>query len=152
MDQTLLLQLLPFVVGLNVLLIGLCIWLTLRVSKLTQGSGGQSLESHIHSILQTHQTHTKTFTDHVARLQSLEQKIKNAVRHVSAIRFDPLDGMGDGKQSFALAILDEEGNGAVISSLNARDRVRVFAKPIQNFTSSHELSEEEKRAIAGNQK
>ena len=114
-----------------------------------KGNSGQSLEQHINTILNEHQIHRQQFNEHVNRLKTLENKIKSAVRHVSAIRFDALDGMGDGKQSFTLAILDEEGNGAVVSSLNARERVRVFAKPIQNFTSTHELTEEEKRAIAG---
>jgi hypothetical protein len=74
--------------------------------------------------------------------------MRRAIRNVQTIRFDPFEGSGSGKQSFAIALLDDDGNGAVVSSLHARDNVRVFAKPISEFNSPHELSIEELRAIA----
>lgn len=129
----------------SLLLIG---WIIVRINKLTKGGNGASLEDHINAILHTHQLHNSQFSSIEKKVQSLEEKMRTAIRKVSTIRFDPLGGMGDGKQSFVVALLDEEGNGAVISSLNARDKVRVFAKPIQKFNSPHELSEEEKRAVS----
>lgn len=135
--------------GAHAFSILLIVWFAIRINKLTKGGDGKSLEQHIETILNTHQKHTNQFSALDAKVQSLQDKMRSAVRKVSTIRFDPLDGMGDGKQSFVVALLDDEGNGAVISSLNARDKVRVFAKPIQQFTSTHELSEEEKRAVQG---
>ncbi|NIT70429.1 DUF4446 family protein, partial [candidate division KSB1 bacterium] len=58
---------------------------------------------------------------------------------VGTVRFNPFKGTGGG-QSFAAAFLSEHGNGVVISTLYSRERVSVFAKPIQSFASEYELT------------
>jgi len=69
------------------------------------------------------------------------------VRGVGVVRFNPFTAQG-GNQSFAAAFLDEQGSGVVLSTLYARDRVGVYAKPVDNGSSSFELTEEEKEAIS----
>lgn len=146
-------QLSPVLMGLiggNVLLALACVYLFARISKLTKGADGASLEEKIKNVLSQNVAYGQHFTKVDGRLASLEDRMKRVVRNVKTNRFDPFEGAGGntGKQSFAVALLDDEGNGAVISSLHAHDKVRVFAKPISNFNSPHELSEEEKRVIA----
>ena len=64
------------------------------------------------------------------------------------VRFNPFSGDGSGgNQSFAAAFLDEKGSGVVLSSLYARDRVGLYAKPIEKGASSFELTKEEKEAL-----
>ena len=64
------------------------------------------------------------------------------------VRFNPFKGTGaGGNQSFATALLNENGDGVVLSSLYSRERVSVYAKPVQKFSSEYELSGEEKQAI-----
>src|SRR3989344_6036819 len=46
-----------------------------------------------------------------------------------------------------IIILDEEGDGLVISSLYSRERMSIFAKPVKNGKSEYELSTEEKEAL-----
>ena len=60
--------------------------------------------------------------------------------------FNPFPDQGS-NQSFAIGMLDEEGNGLVISSLYSRERISVFAKPVKNGKSEYELSTEEKEAL-----
>ncbi len=82
-------------------------------------------------------------------LLTVETRLKKSVQGVHTIRFNPFKnstGSG-GNQSFATALLDEQGNGVIISSLYARDHVSIFAKPISNGTSEYELSEEETQAV-----
>jgi len=43
--------------------------------------------------------------------------------------------------------LNKKGSGVIISSLYTRDKVSVFAKPIENWQSKYELSEEEKDVL-----
>ena len=50
-------------------------------------------------------------------------------------------------QSFAIALLDDARDGVVISSLHGRANTRVFAKPVSNGESAHNLSDEETQAI-----
>jgi len=68
------------------------------------------------------------------------------VRKVGIIRFNPFKESG-GDQSFSIALLDENDNGVVITSLYGRQDNKVFAKPVRNGKSKYLLSEEERRAI-----
>ena len=62
------------------------------------------------------------------------------------MRFNPFADTG-GDQSFAIALLDAEGNGVVLSSLHSRTDTRIFAKQVQGGRSRHQLSDEEQDAI-----
>lgn len=83
----------------------------------------------------------------VNRLQhELERLAQRSIQKVGLIRFNPFADTG-GDQSFAIALLDAEGNGIVLSSLHGRADTRVFAKQVQAGRSRHALSEEEQDAI-----
>ncbi len=77
---------------------------------------------------------------------SLERRTQNSIQHIGLVRFNPFEDTGS-DQSFAIALLDDEQDGVVVSSLHGRANTRVFAKPVQHAVSSHQLSEEEERAI-----
>lgn len=136
---------------LSVLAIVLGVWLVLverRLRKLLAGKDAQSLESVIGELgkdiraLERFQTNTTSY------LADAEKRIKRSVQGVETIRFNAFRGNGEGgNQSFAIALLSENGDGAVISSIYARDRVSVFAKPVKNFSSEVEMTEEENEAV-----
>ena len=69
-----------------------------------------------------------------------------ALRHVGVVRYDAFGDMG-GRLSFSAALLDEAGNGLVISSINGRSETRTYAKPLVDLRSDHTLSPEEQDAI-----
>ena len=120
--------------------------LTRRIGALTKGSGAASLESTItdtHTRVTKLEERSKTVE---AALNNLDQRIGTAVRSVVVRRFDPFENAG-GQQSFATALLDESGNGVVISGIHARDSVRVYAKDVKGFISERELSTDEQKAI-----
>src|SRR6267143_7317383 len=68
----------------------------------------------------------------------LEGLSQRSIQKVGVIRFNPFADTG-GDQSFAIALLDAEGNGLVLSSLHSRTDTRVFAKQVANGRSSHAL-------------
>lgn len=72
--------------------------------------------------------------------------LDGAVQRVGVVRFDAFDDIG-GRLSFAVALLSEEGNGVVISSINGRQESRSYAKPVAAGNSSYNLSAEERDAI-----
>ena len=87
-------------------------------------------------------------TEMEAYLTSVESRLKNSVQSVHTVRFNPFQGQGaGGNQSFATAFLNEHGDGVIVSSLYGREHVSVFAKPVKNHASEHELSDEEKEAL-----
>jgi hypothetical protein len=80
------------------------------------------------------------------RLKSLETKMESAKRFVGVVRYDAFEDVG-GSQSFALAVYDEKGDGAVVTSMVGRTDCRVYAKEIKRGKSERELSAEEQLAI-----
>ncbi|MBU1944819.1 MAG: DUF4446 family protein [Actinobacteria bacterium] len=74
------------------------------------------------------------------------RRLAGAVQHVGVVRFDAFRDMG-GMLSFAVALLDDRGNGLVFSSIYGRSDSRTYAKPIVERSSSYELSPEEREAI-----
>ena len=79
-------------------------------------------------------------------LHIINQKLKKSIRGLELIRFNPFPDQG-GMQSFAIGMQNEEGDGIVMSSLYARDRMSVFAKPIKKGKSEYELTKEETEVI-----
>lgn len=75
-----------------------------------------------------------------------EGLIEGAVRHVGVVRYDAFEDVG-GRLSFSCALLDDHGNGVVMTSINGRQDTRVYAKPIVDARSQYNLSVEEEEAI-----
>jgi hypothetical protein len=78
--------------------------------------------------------------------RGLAEGLQGAVQRVSLLRYDAFEDVG-GRLSFSCALLNERGDGVVVTSINGRQDTRVYAKPVQGGTSDHNLSEEEERAI-----
>ncbi len=74
-------------------------------------------------------------------------QLRKSVTHCKIKRFNPFPGQG-GNHSFSAAWLDQKGDGLVISGLYTRDKVNVYAKPITDHSSVHELTEEESAVIS----
>jgi hypothetical protein len=99
--------------------------------------------------------HTKTIEDFVKYkaesteyMKSLDGRIKKKTANASTLRFNPFQGEGiGGNQSFSSVFADEEGDGVIITSMHARERTNIFAKPLKKWVSDYQLSEEEKEAI-----
>ena len=79
-------------------------------------------------------------------LDIAREMAKNSIQKVGMVRFNPFKDMG-GDQSFAIALLDSENNGLVISSLYSREGNRVYAKSVKHGDSEYQLSNEEREAI-----
>lgn len=136
---------------LGIIILGLLVWLYIlegRIKKLLAGKDAQSLEGTITALGKDIRALEKFQSDTENYINDADMRIKRSIQGVETIRFNAFKGTGDGgNQSFATAFLSENGDGMVISSLFARDRMNVFAKPVKNFTSEVEITEEEATAI-----
>ncbi|MEA2517065.1 MAG: hypothetical protein QOG16_903 [Actinomycetota bacterium] len=70
-----------------------------------------------------------------------------AIQRFGLVRYNAFEEMG-GQLSFSAAFLDDHGDGIVISSINGRTETRTYAKSVKGLTSPHNLSDEEREAIA----
>ncbi len=99
---------------------------------------------------------TKTLTEvraAKADLQKLEQhqqamreQMKGCVQKVKLMRYNAFTDTGS-NLSYSLAVLDENNNGVVLSSLYGREDNRSYAKPVENGKSTYQLSDEEKEVL-----
>lgn len=75
-----------------------------------------------------------------------QAEIEGSIRNVALLRYDAFEDVG-GRLSFSCALLDDHGDGVVLTSINGRQETRVYAKQVTQGTSSHNLSLEEEEAI-----
>lgn len=78
--------------------------------------------------------------------QRMKEDSKKHVQKVGVVRFNAFEDMGS-DLSFAIALLDYQNDGTVISSIYSRSESRMYAKPILAGQSSYLLTDEEKQAI-----
>ena len=77
---------------------------------------------------------------------ALKAENAQAMRHVAVVRYDAFTDTG-GQLSWSMALLDDNGSGVVLTSIQARSDSRSYAKNVQGWSSETQLSPEEEDAI-----
>ena len=135
------------ILGLLVVVLGMFLGMTMyRIKQLTRGQSG-SLESIIKENNRLVKDALTTLEKQRLEITQIQEDAMNAIHNIGVVRFNPFKETG-GNQSFAVALTDKKNNGVIISSLYARERINVFAKPIENGQSGYTLTDEEKAALA----
>ncbi|NLL53129.1 MAG: DUF4446 family protein [Peptococcaceae bacterium] len=80
------------------------------------------------------------------KINKIENKVECAVDNVGLVKFNSFDHMG-ADLSFALALLDQEGTGVLLTSIQSIEECRIYAKAIEKGRAAVKLIEEEKTAI-----
>ncbi len=127
----------------------LLIWIGMlehRLGKFFSGTKGQNLEQVMMLISKQVAELNDTQKKVNSHLVIVDQRLDKSIRRIETIRFNPFLDAGS-NQSFAMAFLNDEGDGVIISSLYARDRMSIFAKPITGGKSEFELTSEEKEVL-----
>jgi hypothetical protein len=117
-----------------------------RLMGITRGSDGRSLEAILDAHLEKVFAVARELDEVAARTAILEAAQPRAFQRVGLVRYNPFEETG-GNQSFALALLDANGDGLVLSSLHARSGTRMYAKAIKAGRAEAGLSAEETEAI-----
>ena len=136
---------LPLAVALGILLC-YTIYLHFRLRQLTKGSSASSLEGIIRTALDNALTIQKENEDIKNHAISLDKRLSQALRNAQTLRYKAFE-TGGSNQSFSIAFLNEQGYGVVLTSLHARDRISTFAKPVEKYGSTFELTDEERAVI-----
>jgi Protein of unknown function (DUF4446) len=77
---------------------------------------------------------------------ALRAEAAGALRHLAVVRYDAFNDMG-GHLSWSLALLDNGGDGVVLTSIHGRSETRTYAKNVAAWTSPQQLSPEEEEAV-----
>lgn len=146
----------PIVISVAVISIIILIWLitlSIKLSKLQskykkyiEGKDCKSIEVKLDDFFNEKDKlyiDIAHLNDEITELKSLNQYNLNKV---GLIRYTAFSDVGS-DLSFSLAIMDNNNDGFVISSIYGRDDNRIYAKPLKNGQSSFRLSQEEEQAI-----
>ncbi len=82
----------------------------------------------------------------VVQMEEIDRTLMRCIQGVGFVRYSAFEDTG-GDQSFSLALVDGDGDGVVVSALYGRDATRVYAKPVDGWTSSRTLAQEEQQAL-----
>ncbi|MCL6589743.1 MAG: DUF4446 family protein [Firmicutes bacterium] len=117
-----------------------------KYRQLLRSSNGRDLET----VLLNYSETTQFVASKINQFEQIfNQNLAHEAKHiqkVGLVRFKAFQNSG-GDQSFALALLDADGDGIVMSSIFGREEARVYCKPVSQGTSTYPISEEEKEAI-----
>jgi hypothetical protein len=103
-----------------------------RGSGRRRGDGVDALPEDVHGLRQ--------------EVAALRAEGRDALRHLAVVRYDAFGDMG-GHLSWSLALVDDGGNGVVLTSIHGRSDARTYAKSVTNWSSEQQLSPEELEAI-----
>ena len=117
-----------------------------RLKRFFIGKKAKDLEDTIINLEQEIVKLRKAKENTEKEIKEINLKLKKSIRGLETIRFNPFPDQGS-NQSFTIGMLNEEGDGVVLSSLYSRERMSIFAKPIKNGKSEYELTEEEKKLL-----
>lgn len=82
-----------------------------------------------------------------AEVQALQADAAAALRHVAVVRYDAFADMG-GHLSWSLALLDDGGDGVLLTAIHGRSDSRTYAKNVTSWSSGQQLSPEEEEAVS----
>ncbi|MBP6926650.1 MAG: DUF4446 family protein, partial [Candidatus Pacebacteria bacterium] len=100
-----------------------------RLKRIMRGKTGRDIEEGITSIdkkLISIENNEELLAE---AIEHVDRRLRSSIRSVEMTRFNPFEDQG-GNHSFAISLVNERGDGVVISSLYSRERMSVFAKHI----------------------
>ncbi len=79
-------------------------------------------------------------------IKQLKSDLRDSLNHIAVVRYDALDNLS-GRYSFSAAIVDDYGDGLIITTIHGRADTRSYFKEITGGKSEIDLSPEEREAI-----
>ncbi len=122
-------------------------YLKKRYRKMMTGvEDGANLER----MLMGHIDEVKEVASRMVRVEEenkvIRELVNKSLHKVGIVRFCAFEDIGS-DLSYAVAMLDENNTGIVLSSIFGREESRSYAKPIVQGASTYSLTDEEKEAL-----
>ncbi len=117
-----------------------------KYGRFMNGLSDRNMEELLETCLSNINTVSAKNKDIEVKINDIERNLIQCIQKVGIIRFNAFDNVGS-DLSFAIALLDSNDSGIVISGIYARDSSSTYAKPILSGKSKYSLSAEEIQAI-----
>ncbi len=120
--------------------------LKIKYNKFMNGLSGVSIEEVLEDCLDKVNGVINKNREIDYQLNTIKRNMYYCTQKVGIVRYNAFDDVGS-DLCFSVALLDNNDDGVVISSLYARDSSSTYAKPIIRGKSKYALSAEEIKAI-----
>jgi hypothetical protein len=120
--------------------------LTSKYNKFMNGLSGASMEDVLDDCINKVNVVIDKNKEIEYELNTVKRNMLYCVQKVGIVRYNAFDNVGS-DLSFSVALLDNNDDGVVISSLYSRETSSTYAKPVIGGKSRHPLSAEEIKAI-----
>lgn len=127
-------------------IISKCNKLTHRLNKFTTGRDSVSLEQVMGQRFSEMRQIVKNEKQQNIDIKTINDKFLTTFCKIGLVKYDAFKEMS-GKLSFSLALLTENHDGIIITSMHSREGCFTYCKEVTNEESYYILSEEEKLAL-----
>ncbi|MCR5177131.1 MAG: DUF4446 family protein [Anaerovibrio sp.] len=117
-----------------------------RYKKMMTGVDGANLERMIIGCIDDAAEVGKENQQIKKDIEDIKALLQQAITKVAVVRFRAFEDMGS-DLSYAVAMLDSDNNGVIMSSIFGREDSRSYVKPVTEGKSSYPLTDEESDAL-----
>ena len=117
-----------------------------KCKDLARGVDNKNLEEIIHKYYEKVDQADIRVNQMNKKLEVMDERLLKCVQKVGMVRYNAFDDTG-GDQSFSIALLDDQQNGFIITSIYGRNNSAMYGKPVKKGKASYALSAEEMQAL-----
>lgn len=117
-----------------------------RIDALTRGKDTESMEDIMLNFFERIENLEDHEKDTGRDIKKIKETLKSTYQKSALVKYDAFREMS-GALSYSLALLDQENNGVLISSMYSREGCYTYAKDVENGECKINLSEEEEEAL-----
>ncbi|MBR1599881.1 MAG: DUF4446 family protein [Lachnospiraceae bacterium] len=117
-----------------------------RLTRFTTGNDGANLEQVIMKRFSEIRQVVKNEKNQNNEIKAINDKFLTTFCKIGLVKYDAFKEMS-GKLSFSLALLTENHDGIIITSMHSREGCFTYCKEVTNEESYYILSEEERLAL-----
>jgi hypothetical protein len=138
------------VITVGVLVVVLVVWQTIQIQAIRRKVDAVPEDGNTVAMLRSLDERTDANADTVravaARLDSAEARLPHAISRIGVVAYDAFGNIA-GNQSRSIALMNDTGDGLVVSLLAAREETMFFTKEVRGGRGVQELSPEEQAAV-----
>ena len=117
-----------------------------RVTALSSGVDGESLEDMLINILENYSGISRQTEDNSEDIKDIYRRLHYAVQKIGIVKYDAFKQMG-GNLSSVIAFLDQDNNGFLFNTVQNIDGCYSYVKQVRNGKSDVTLTDEEQAAM-----
>ncbi|MGI9585511.1 MAG: DUF4446 family protein [Acidimicrobiia bacterium] len=138
------------VIAVAILVVVLVVWQTIQIQAIRKKvdavpQDGNTVAT-LRSLDERMNHNTQTLSAVAARLDTTEAKLPHAISRIGVVAYDAFGNIA-GHQSRTIALMNDSGDGLVVSLLAAREETMFFTKEVRGGHGVQELSPEEQAAV-----